>query len=480
MASISDTNADPTIVTIKWGKEKYENVEVQPIEGIDMFKAQIFALTSVPVERQKILAKGKQLKEDTDLLKLRNGDILMLMGSSEVLRDGPSQPIVFEEDMTDSQKAGLQNVLPPGLVNLGNTCYMNSGLQCLKSIPELRAALNQFTSTRSASNDADHVLTARMGNLFNEMDRTTSENPVTPLAFTAQFRQVFPQFAERNNKGQYMQQDADECFSQLMQTLLTTLRGTEVPVESTPIRAKVEDVFQGTFETTTKCLASDTVPPTSVSEPFRKLKCFIKIDTNHLTEGIKASLSEEIEKNSPELGGPARFLVESRISKLPLVLNIQYVRFFWRRDTGKKAKILRKVVYPLTLDLMEFCTPELKAQLSERREAQIKEEEAKLGIRKKNDGEQAAPAADVEMDEKKQPVVEGKPSGRYELVGLVTHKGRMADSGHYIGWVRRAPGDWVKYDDDVVSTVSEDEIKNLAGGGDWHMVYLAFYRHILE
>lgn len=43
-------------------KEKYENVAVHTNESLDVFKAQLFALTNVPVERQKILTKGKQLK----------------------------------------------------------------------------------------------------------------------------------------------------------------------------------------------------------------------------------------------------------------------------------------------------------------------------------------------------------------------------------------------------------------------------------
>ena len=43
-----------------------------PPAGLETFKAQLFALTSVPIERQKILAKGgKQVKEDADLAKLK-------------------------------------------------------------------------------------------------------------------------------------------------------------------------------------------------------------------------------------------------------------------------------------------------------------------------------------------------------------------------------------------------------------------------
>ena len=67
---------------------------------------------------------------------------------------------------------------------------------------------------------------------------------------------------------------------------------------------------------------------------------------------------------------------------------------------------------------------------------------------------------------------EGVPddfTGCYELMGVVTHKGRSADSGHYIGWVRQSPGSdfWWKYDDDIVSEVGTAEILNLKGGGDW-------------
>ncbi len=77
---------------------------------------------------------------------------------------------------------------------------------------------------------------------------------------------------------------------------------------------------------------------------------------------------------------------------------------------------------------------------------------------------------------------EGMPAnftGKYELMGIVTHKGRSADSGHYIGWVRQAPGSsmWWKFDDEEVTEVDSSEIMNLRGGGDWHTAYLNFYRY---
>lgn len=72
-------------------------------------------------------------------------------------------------------------------------------------------------------------------------------------------------------------------------------------------------------------------------------------------------------------------------------------------------------------------------------------------------------------------------TGNYELMGVVTHKGRTADSGHYIGWVRQAEKSdrWWKFDDDTVTEIaSTAEILGLKGGGDWHTAYMNFYRYI--
>ena len=50
------------------------------------------------------------------------------------------------------------------------------------------------------------------------MDR--SAEPVMPLGFLLRLRELYPQFAQQQppNSGMYMQQDAEECWTQLLQS----------------------------------------------------------------------------------------------------------------------------------------------------------------------------------------------------------------------------------------------------------------------
>jgi ubiquitin C-terminal hydrolase len=68
-------------------------------------------------------------------------------------------------------------------------------------------------------------------------------------------------------------------------------------------------------------------------------------------------------------------------------------------------------------------------------------------------------------------------SGKYRLFSVVCHKGRNADSGHYVSIVRDAKAEnrWWKFDDTEVSAINTEEVLSLKGGGDKEMVYLCVY-----
>ena len=47
---------------MKWGKEKFTDVECNTDEAPEVFKAQLFALSGVQPDRQKVMMKGAVLK----------------------------------------------------------------------------------------------------------------------------------------------------------------------------------------------------------------------------------------------------------------------------------------------------------------------------------------------------------------------------------------------------------------------------------
>ena len=49
---------------MKWGKETFSDIEVNTDEDPVLFKAQLFTLTGVQPERQKVMVKGGTLKDN--------------------------------------------------------------------------------------------------------------------------------------------------------------------------------------------------------------------------------------------------------------------------------------------------------------------------------------------------------------------------------------------------------------------------------
>lgn len=488
-----------TTLKVKWGREEFE-VEVEPGTSVDLFKAQLYALTNVPVDRMKLLGFPGGLLKDTDdldvkLAKMKKGAKVTLMGTAEGGElQAPAERTVFEEDLSPEEKARLLKekkvvVLPPGIKNLGNTCYMNSCLQCLCTIQELTESLEGY----SGGGGPDAQLTAQLSGVKNML--SNSVNAITPLQFVMALRQRFPRFAEMQNGG-YMQQDADECLRGILTVLSNTLESQT--------GNRIDDLFGFKLQVSLKNIECEEEETTVTEDAQRVLMCHLGTPTepvNMIHQGVQLSMSEHIEKHSVMLDRNAQYEKTSKISSLPTYLVVQFARFGykganeWAGTSANKVKLIRKIAFNRAFDAMDFCTDGLKEQLLVGRRTKKAQDDAELERQRellKNGGPPAG--TDVEMEPAARDVemppwaAQEIDTGFYELVGIVSHRGRTADGGHYVGWTRHEKSNdskkedtWLCFDDEDVSMVEWKDMVGLStdlqgGKADTQIAYINIYK----
>jgi len=483
-------------VKVKWGQESYDKVEVDTDEEPMLFKAQLFALTGVQPHRQKVMLKGALLKDDSAgwnpfKLKLKNGATLLMMGTKDedaLVTLKESEKTQFLEDMDESELQSAMK-LPAGLTNLGNTCYMNATVQCLKSVPEFKESLKQYTRSGASAGmgglgmgDAATQITEAMRDLYKSMERGQN---FPPLVLLQVLHNAFPRFAERGEQGGYQQQDANEVWVELLGMIKQKLMSKAI--EGTPATSVVDQYFGLDFATETKCIETEDEPVIKSTEKFLQYSCYIDKEVKYLSTGLQNRLQETLTKKSAVLDRDAEYIKTLKVSRLPGYLTVQMMRFQYKQKDAVNAKILKDIKFPLVLDVFELCTEDLQQKVRPMRnkfkdhEDRMVEQADKL---KHKGGKEEALKKDRELTEASTDLLESASfeddvgsnnSGYYELQAVLTHKGRSSNSGHYVAWVRYQGESWVECNDDTINPIHVEDVMKLSGGGDWHTAYLLLY-----
>lgn len=198
-------------LTVNWNKNTY-TVPFSAAAGVAAVKQSIQDQTGVPIDRQKIMPKTKKTwkgilkvsarrsprvrprrvcthahpaclpacanQDDFDLSSLPATVECLLMGSAETHLI-PQTKTVFLEDLKEEDVAKAGAELPAGLVNLGNTCYMNSTLQCLRYTEDWRKGLSAGKSSSQFTSSLDSA--------FEQLDSSIA--PVPPVGFWSTLKQ---------------------------------------------------------------------------------------------------------------------------------------------------------------------------------------------------------------------------------------------------------------------------------------------------
>jgi len=192
------------------------------------------------------------------------------------------------------------------------------------------------------------------------------------------------------------------------------------------------------MEIKSTCKETDAEPVKVSKENVLKLSCHIDNGAkgvDHMSEGLKISMEGDVEKYSDALGRNAIFTQKSSVNRLPSYLTVQFVRFYWKKESvsagtkAGKAKILKNVSFPKVFDIYDFCSEDLRKQLDLGRDYERKQREAVDN--KKLEGKEMA-SEDVEMkDEEEKKEVEAPKNVKARLAEEKEKEIKISDEQLY-------------------------------------------------
>uniref|UniRef100_A0A663EJG4 ubiquitinyl hydrolase 1 n=1 Tax=Aquila chrysaetos chrysaetos TaxID=223781 RepID=A0A663EJG4_AQUCH len=301
-----------------------------------------------------------------------------------------------------------------GLHNLGNTCFLNSTVQCLTYTPPLANYLLSKEHSRTCQQGGFCMMCIMQNHAIQAF--ANSGNAIKPVSFIRDLKKI----AQHIRFGR--QEDAHEFLRYTIDAMQKAcLNGCTKLDRQTQATTLIHQIFGGYLRSRVKCTVckgvSDTYDPYldlaleigQAANIVRALELFVKPD---MLGGENAYMCAKCKK---KVSASKRFTIH-RVSN---VLTLSLKRF---ADFGG-GKITKDVGYPEFLNLRPYMS--------------------------QNNGD---------------PVM-------YELYAVLVHSGYSCHAGHYYCYVKASNGQWYQMNDDVVRCSNIKVVLN-------QQAYVLFYLRI--
>mmetsp|Transcript_6988 Transcript_6988/g.7996 ORF Transcript_6988/g.7996 Transcript_6988/m.7996 type:complete len:417 (-) Transcript_6988:114-1364(-) len=366
--------------------------------------------------------------------------------SKKRLKPSNSSPVNDKKDRTGSTTQ-LDDFVGAGLDNLGNTCYMNSILQCLIHTCNLIEKLSLHKKSlgyQPGHNDDGKCILCCLYNLA-KCSQKLSGSHFEPKGIHSKI----PDIAKKFLPGR--QEDAHEFLRLLLDSL--DVMASKQDKESEQGKRIVNDTFGGKISTQVTCTNCGT--KSGVTDPIQDLS--LEIDSEKIST-IEDALEHFTE--SETLDGENKYSCEKckektvaqkqiRIHDLPPVLVVQLKRFQLYKKVSKRIPFLES----LEVDCAEAVNSNDETKLSA-----VSTNELKLSTERSSKRKSVE-----ELDS-----TSGKVRVNCELYGIVVHSGFSRNGGHYFCYLKRG-GSWYRFDDSIVSKTTWDAVKS-------EEAYILFYK----
>ncbi|TFK99499.1 hypothetical protein BDV98DRAFT_657301 [Pterulicium gracile] len=390
--------------------------------------------------------------------------LLMKLKEEERYADaqlGPGRRVPFQPWQTDTGSledfTAVTCQARRGLLNLGQTCFLNTVLQALIHNPLLRNFFLADKHNHGLCNKGKECTCCEMDKLFGEIFSGES-SPFAPAEL------LLTTWRTSSELAGYAQQDAHECFMAMLNQIHTSSRG------STNISCNciIHSTFQGFLQSDVKCERCGNV--TTAVDPMLDISLELRGKGGAGTSGEENSLTACLQRytSSEKLGlkdyscakcGKASHDASKRLSikQLPSVLSFQFKRFEQTsHDKAAASKIATRIRFPEILNMAPYTTLYM------------------THAEKENDGTVAAETYDPSVSACSRcshisgflSILGPTALYEYELFAVINHEGQL-NNGHYTNFARYQD-QWYRFDDDKVTLSSSDAcIKSSA--------YMCFY-----